>query len=131
MQMPMGGDEKLLQIAGPYADMSRGAAPLLYAILTVKNTLDWLSGDVDLLAVSAKILSDPGLVYGDVSAPKFNENETEDDIKREEKNERDARKSTQRNIGLFLTFFAPVIFIGYGVGRWRWRTNRRMNVKLA
>ena len=96
--MPQGGDEKLLQIAGPYADLSRGAVPILYAILTMKNTLDWLSGDVDLLAVSAKILSEPGLEYGDVKAPKFDENATDEDLKRQEKDMKEARKTTQQKI---------------------------------
>jgi ABC-type uncharacterized transport system involved in gliding motility auxiliary subunit len=127
----MGGDEKLLQIAGPYADLQRGAVPLLYAIMATKNTLDWLTGDTDLLAVSAKLLSEPGLVYGDVSAPKFDENETDEDIKKKDKDMRDARKTTQRNIGIFLTFFAPLLFVAYGLLRWRMRTNRRLNVQLA
>ena len=127
----MGGDEKLLQIAGPYADLQRGAVPLLYAIMATKNTLDWLTGDTDLLAVSAKLLSEPGLVYGDVSAPKFDENETDEDIKKKDKDMRDARKTTQRNIGIALTFFAPLLFVAYGILRWRMRTNRRMNVALA
>jgi hypothetical protein len=121
---PMGGDEKLLQIAGPYADLQRGAVPLLYAIMATKNTLDWLTGDTDLLAVSAKLLSD-------VSAPKFDDNETDDDIKKKDKDMRDARKTTQRNIGIFLTFFAPLLFVAYGLLRWRMRTNRRLNVQLA
>jgi hypothetical protein len=127
----MGGDEKLLQIAGPYADLQRGAVPLLYAIMATKNTLDWLTGDTDLLAVSAKLLSEPGLVYGDVSAPKFDENETDDDIKKKDKDMRDARKTTQRNIGIFLLLFAPLLFVAYGILRWRMRLNRRMNVQLA
>jgi hypothetical protein len=127
----MPGDEKLLQIAGPYADLQRGAVPLLYAIMATKNTLDWLTGDTDLLAVSAKLLSEPGLVYGDVSAPKFDENETDDDIKRKDKEMRDARKDTQRNIGLFLWFFAPLVIVAFGLVRWRMRTNARMNVQLA
>ena len=127
----MGGDEKLLQIAGPYADLQRGAVPLLYAIMATKNTLDWLTGDTDLLAVSAKLLSEPGLVYGDVSAPKFDENETDEDIKKKDKDMRDARKNTQRNIGIALTFFAPLLFVAYGLLRWRMRTNRRLNVQLA
>ncbi len=127
----MGGDEKLLQIAGPYADLQRGAVPLLYAIMATKNTLDWLTGDTDLLAVSAKLLSEPGLVYGDVSAPKFDENETDEDIKKKDKDMRDARKTTQRNIGIFLLLFAPLLFVAYGILRWRMRTNRRMNVQLA
>ena len=127
----MPGDEKLLQIAGPYADLQRGAVPLLYSIMATKNTLDWLTGDTDLLAVSAKLLSEPGLVYGDVSAPKYDENESEEDIKRKEKEMRDARKDTQRNIGIILTFFGPLLFIAYGILRWRMRLNKRMNVQLA
>jgi hypothetical protein len=125
------GDEKLMQIAGPYADLQRGAVPLLYAIMATKNTLDWLTGDTDLLAVSAKLLSEPGLVYGDVTAPKYDENETDEDIKRKDKEMRDSRKNTQRNIGIFLTFFAPLIFVAYGILRWRMRLNARMNVQLA
>ena len=99
--------------------------------MATKNTLDWLTGDTNLLAVSAKLLSEPGLVYGDVSAPKFDENETDEDIKKKDKEMRDARKNTQRNIGIFLTFFAPLLFVAYGLLRWRMRTNRRMNVQLA
>jgi len=125
------GDEKLMQIAGPYADLQRGAVPLLYAIMATKNTLDWLTGDTDLLAVSAKLLSEPGLVYGDVSAPKFDENETDDDIKKQDQAMRDARKTTQRNIGIFLTLFAPLLFVAYGLLRWRMRLNARMNIQLA
>lgn len=125
------GDEKLMQIAGPYADLQRGAVPLLYAIMATKNTMDWLTGDTDLLAVSAKLLSEPGLVYGDVSAPKFDENETDEDIKKKDQEMRDARKTTQRNIGIFLTFFAPLVFVAYGILRWRMRQNARMNVQLA
>jgi len=128
---PQGGDEKLLQIAGPYADLQRGAVPLLYAIMATKNTLDWLTGDTDLLAVSAKLLSEPGLVYGDVTAPKFDENETDEDIKKKDKEMRDERKTKQREIGIVLTFLAPLLFVAYGILRWRMRTNRRLNVQLA
>ena len=44
---------------------------------------------------------------------------------------REARKVTQRNIGILLTFFAPLLFAAYGILRWRMRTNARMNVQLA
>ena len=60
MMPGMGGDKDLLMLAGPYAQQY-----ITPAILVFKNTLDWLSGDTDLLAVSAKILSDPNLVYDD------------------------------------------------------------------
>ncbi len=131
MMMGQGGDEKLQQIAGPYADLQRGAAPLLYAILGLKNTLDWLTGDVDLLAVSAKILSEPGLVYGDANAIKFDENETDDDIKKKEKEMKEARKTTQQKISWALILILPALFILFGVIRWRMRMSARLNVSLA
>jgi len=129
--MPMGGDKTLQGIGASYADLQRGGAPLLTSILVTKNLLDWLSGDTDLLAVSAKLESDPGLHYGDVSAPKFDDNQTEDDIKHAEQEMRDAQKTTQRTVGLTLTFLAPLLFAAYGILRWRMRTNARMNVRLA
>ena len=129
--MPMGGDKTLLSIAGPYADLQHGASPLLAAILSMKNTLDWLSGDSDLLAASAKLFSEPGLVYGDVSAPKFSDNQTDDDLKREDDEMREARKTTQHTVGITLTLLAPLLIVAYGLLRWRMRTNARMNVQLA
>lgn len=129
--MPMGGDKTLLSIAGPYADLQHGASPLLAAILSMKNTLDWLSGDSDLLAASAKLFSDPGLVYGDVSAPKFSDNQTDDDVKREDEEMRAARTTTQRTVGISLTLLAPLLIIAYGLFRWQRRKNARLNVQLA
>ncbi len=63
MMPNLGGDEQLLMLASPYAQQF-----VTGSILVFKNTLDWLTGDTDLLAVSAKILSDPNLVYGDAQA---------------------------------------------------------------
>ena len=60
MMPNLGGDEQLLMLAGPYAQQF-----VTGSILVFKNTLDWLTGDTDLLAVSAKILSDPNLAYGE------------------------------------------------------------------
>ncbi len=44
------GDGVLLQIAGPYADLQRGAVPLLYSIMVTVNALDAI---VDGAALSA------------------------------------------------------------------------------
>src|SRR3984957_13870296 len=60
MMPNLGGDEQLLMLANPYAQQY-----ITGSILVFKNTLDWLTGDTDLLAVSAKILSDPNLALGD------------------------------------------------------------------
>ena len=122
----MGGDEALLQLAGPYAQQA-----LTGTILAFKNTLDWLTGDTDLLAVSAKILSEPGLVYGDVSKPKFDPNASDDDLKKEEDELKAARKREQEGIEWTLILGLPILFSAIGVARWRWRVASRANVSLA
>ena len=126
MMMPMGGDEQLLQLAGPYAQQA-----LTGTILSFKNTLDWLTGDTDLLAVSAKILSEPGLVYGDVTKPKFDENESDEQLKKHEDELKAARKNTQHQVELVLIIGIPLLFAAYGILRWRMRLNARANVSLA
>jgi ABC-type uncharacterized transport system involved in gliding motility auxiliary subunit len=126
MMQPMGGDEQLLQLAGPYAQQA-----LTGTILAFKNTLDWLSGDTDLLAVSAKILQEPGLVYGDVSKPKFDADESEDQLKKRDDEMKQARKGTQNTVAGVLILGVPLLFALYGVLRWRLRQNARANVSLA
>jgi ABC-type uncharacterized transport system involved in gliding motility auxiliary subunit len=126
MQMPMGGDEQLQQLAGPYAQ-----AALTNTILSFKNTLDWVTGDTDLLAVSAKLLNEPSMAYGDVFKPKFDENETDEQLKKHEEELKQARKSTQTKVTLYLTLGVPLLFCLYGILRWRMRESARANVSLA
>ncbi len=61
----MGGDEELLMISQPYAQQY-----LTETILAFKNTLDWMGGDSDLIAASAKLIGDPNLTYLDIEKPK-------------------------------------------------------------
>ena len=124
MMPSLGGDEQLLMLAGPYAQQF-----ITGSILVFKNTLDWLSGDTDLLAVSAKLLADPNLVYGD----KLNitPEESEDQIRKQEEDIKLARKDQQRNVELMLILGIPVLFAAYGLTRWRRRTAARENVSLA
>ncbi|MDB4997851.1 MAG: gliding motility protein GldG [Myxococcaceae bacterium] len=124
--MPAGGDEQLLQLAQPYAQQA-----LTGTILSFKNTLDWLTGDTDLLAVSAKILSEPGLVYGDVSKPKFDENETDEQLKKRDAEMKEARKSQQHMVEIVLILGLPLLFALYGILRWRMRMSARENLSLA
>ncbi len=126
MQGPMGGDEQLLQLAGPYAQQA-----LTETILAFKNTLDWLTGDTDLLAVSAKILSEPGLVYGDVSKPKFDTDDSDEQLKKRDEDMKAAKKVQQRVVSWILLLGAPILFALYGVLRWRLRINARENISLA
>jgi ABC-type uncharacterized transport system involved in gliding motility auxiliary subunit len=126
MNMPMGQDQDLLQLAGPYAQQA-----LTQTILAFKNTLDWISGDTDLLAVSAKIIQDPNLVYGDVSKPSFSADESEDQVRKHEEEMKLARKRTQDFVTWTLTLGIPLFFALYGVMRWRMRESSRANVSLA
>jgi ABC-type uncharacterized transport system involved in gliding motility auxiliary subunit len=124
MMPSLGGDEQLLMLAGPYAQQF-----ITGSILVFKNALDWLSGDTDLLAVSAKLLSEPNLVYGDKL--KITPDETEDQLRKQEEDMKTARKDEQRNIELFLILGIPLLFAGYGLLRWRRRTAARESISLA
>jgi len=127
MMMPnLGGDEQLLMIAGPYAQQF-----VTGTILVFKNTLDWLTGDTDLLAVSAKILSDPNLVYGDLPRVKITPDESEDQIRKQEEELKEGRKAQQRNVELLLILGIPVLFAAYGLLRWRMRLAARANATIA
>jgi ABC-type uncharacterized transport system involved in gliding motility auxiliary subunit len=124
MMPNLGGDEQLLLLAGPYAQQY-----ITETILVFKNTLDWLTGDTDLLAVSAKLLSEPNLVYGDKL--KITPDETEEQIRKQEQEIRDARKEQQRNIAICLIVGIPVLIAAYGLARWRMRLSARANATLA
>jgi len=126
MMMPMGGDEQLQQLAGQYAQQA-----LTQTILSFKNTLDWLGGDSELLAVSAKILSEPNLVYGEVSKAKWDENDTEAELKKRDEEMKATRKSTQTKAQWLLILGLPLLFAVYGLLRWRSRLAARENVSLA
>jgi ABC-type uncharacterized transport system involved in gliding motility auxiliary subunit len=121
----VGGDELLQAIAAPYAQKH-----LTNTILSFKNTLDWLAGDNDLIAVSAKLISDPNLTYSSVSKPKFKAEDDEAEIKRKDEEYRSARKSLQNKVQWTLTLGLPVLFGLFGVFRWRRRETARDRYKL-
>jgi len=127
MGMMMGptGDEFLNSIAGPYVQLIGTTF-----ILQTKNLLDWMTGDVDLLAASAKILMDPNLSYGDVVKPKAGEEMTDEQLKKEEDRIKKERKTRQRWIEGTMTLGIPALFIGLGIVLWRVRETRRQNVNL-
>jgi hypothetical protein len=127
MMMPgLGGDEQLLALATPYAQQY-----ITSSILVFKNTLDWLTGDTDLLAVSAKIMSDPNLVYADKSKMTISPDDTDEQIRKKEEAIKEGRKDQQRNVEIVLILGIPILLAAYGLLRWRMRLNARSNVSLA
>lgn len=125
MMGAIGGDQQLQMIAQPYArDYLTGT------ILSVKNTLDWISGDADLLAASAKLLSEPNLTYSSIAKPKIAAEDDEAAIKKKDEEYRTGRKAVQQKVQWSLTLGVPVLFALFGIGRWRYREGKRAQRKL-
>jgi ABC-type uncharacterized transport system involved in gliding motility auxiliary subunit len=120
----VGGDPQLLMFAQPYTKY------LTSTILSLKNTLDWMAGDADLVAASAKLIGDPNLTYSNVSKPKFKEGDDENEAKRKDEEYRTQRKGVQNNVQWFLTFGMPVLFAAFGLLRWRQRQGQRDLLKI-
>jgi ABC-type uncharacterized transport system involved in gliding motility auxiliary subunit len=121
----VGGDRQLLMIAGQYANRY-----LTNTILSVKNTLDWISGDADLLAASAKLISDPNITYRDVAKPKIAAEDDEAAIRKKDEDYKAARGKLQRSIQWTLILGMPLFFALFGVFRWRGRQTRKDQYKL-
>jgi ABC-type uncharacterized transport system involved in gliding motility auxiliary subunit len=122
----VGGDQELLMFAGPYAQ-----SYLTNTILSLKNTLDWISGDTDLLAASAKIIGFSNLTYADIDPPKIEPGEGEEEIRKREEDYRQQRKGLQARVQWFLTLGLPLAVAGFGVLRWRRRQSLRDQYKLS
>ncbi len=122
----MGGDKELQALAQHYLSKS----VLTAMILSFKDTLDWLTGDTDLLAASAKLLSEPNLVY-DVGKPKFDPNETDEQLKKQLEELKATRKHQQLWVESILILGVPLLFGLLGVSRWRMRLAARENISLA
>ncbi len=125
MMGAVGGDQQLQMIAQPYAQRY-----LTNTILSVKNTLDWISGDADLLAASAKIIGDPNLTYSSIGKPKIQAEDDEAAIKKKDEEYRQARKTLQQNVQWSLTLGVPLLFAAFGIGRWRYRQNKKTAHKV-
>lgn len=129
MMGAVGGDRQLQMFSQPYAQRY-----LMTMILSVKNTLDWMTGDADLIAASAKILSEPNLTYSGVSVPKISPDDDEAAIRKKDEEYRAARQEVQQSVHWTLTAGVPLLFAAVGLGRWRRRVNqkgRRTTAKRA
>ncbi len=122
----VGGDQMLLTIAGPYAQRY-----LTNMILSLKNTLDWVTGDSDLLAISAKIIAEPNLKYSSIEAPEIPVDATEEQMRKLEEDLKGQRSKLQSTIEWTLTLLVPALFAIFGLWRWQTRNTRRTQLKLA
>jgi ABC-type uncharacterized transport system involved in gliding motility auxiliary subunit len=120
----VGGDPQLLMFAQPYTKH------LTSTILSLKNTLDWMAGDSDLIAASAKLLGDPNLTYTSVAKPKFKANDDEAEIKKKDEEYRASRKNLQSSVQWSLILGMPLAFGAFGVWRWRSREKRAEQLKV-
>ena len=122
----VGGDQELLMFAAPYAQ-----SYLTNTILSLKNTLDWISGDTDLLETSAKIIGFPNLTYSNIEPPKLAADATEEELRKKDEDYRQARKNQQAWVQWILTLGMPAAVAAFGLLRWRTRQARKGQYKLA
>ncbi|MRG93598.1 GldG family protein [Polyangium spumosum] len=121
----MGGDEDLQMLSMPYAQNY-----LTATILAFKNVLDWMSGDSDLIATSAKLLQEPKLTYANIEAPKLDATDDEATATKKAEEYRLERKKTQTRVQWSLTLFGPLLFAAFGLFRWWRRENARESIRL-
>ncbi|MDI3291059.1 Gldg family protein [Polyangium sp. 15x6] len=121
----MGGDEDLQMLSMPYAQNY-----LTATILAFKNVLDWMSGDSDLIATSAKLLQEPKLTYANIEAPKIDATDDEATATKKAEDYRLERKKTQTRVQWSLTLFGPLLFAAFGLFRWWRRENARASIRL-
>jgi hypothetical protein len=121
-----GGDQNLQAVAMPYAQKF-----LTNTIIAFKNLLDWMAGDTDLLAASAKLLSEPNLTYTDVPKPDIKPDDSEERINKKLEDYRLGRQSLQRKVQWALTLLPSLLFAGFGFMRWRRRESKRDSIKLS
>ncbi len=112
-------------ISQPYAQQY-----LTATILAFKNTLDWLSGDSDLIAASRKLIGDPNLTYLDIEKPKMAAASDPDSAKKQAE-EYDAQiNKVQQRVQWTMTLVPALLFALLGILRWRWRESQRANLTL-
>ena len=121
----MGGDEDLQMLSQPYAQKY-----LTGTILALKNILDWMGGDSDLIAASAKLLGETNLTYLDITKPKQDETDDEESVTRKMEDYKKERLRVQSSVQWTLTFLPAALFAAFGILRWRMREGARGRISL-
>jgi ABC-type uncharacterized transport system len=125
MMGPMGGDEDLMMISQPYAQQY-----LTETILSFKNTLDWMGGDSDLIAVSAKLLGEANLTYADIQKPKEAAADADAAKKQADDYEAEVTK-VQDRVKWTMILLPAALFAAFGLLRWRLREGARAGITLS
>jgi ABC-type uncharacterized transport system involved in gliding motility auxiliary subunit len=120
MMGSVGGDPTLQAIATPYAQRY-----LNNTLIAMKNVLDWMTGDSDLIEASAKILAEPNLTYASLKKPSFSAKVDEAESKLQDEEYRQSRKALQQKVQWTLTLGVPLLFAAIGLGRWRFRESQK------
>ncbi|MFO0617385.1 MAG: GldG family protein [Polyangiaceae bacterium] len=120
-----GGDRDLQTIARFYYKNS-----FPWMVMSFKNTLDWMGGEQDLVATSAKLLGAAPLRYSDIKKPDIKAEDSDDDRKKKEDAYNEQRNSLQTKVELTLIILPVVLFIVFGIVRWRLREASRNSVSI-
>jgi ABC-type uncharacterized transport system involved in gliding motility auxiliary subunit len=124
MMGAMGGDRELQMVARPYLEVA--FRPMIFSF---KNTLDWMSNDSDLVAVSAKMLGEPTLTYS-VKKPRAEEGDTEESMKKKYEAYKQERAEQQSLVSWVLTLLPAALIALFGVLRWWLRESSRDTVRV-
>lgn len=124
MMGAMGGDRELQMVARPYLDVA--FRPMIFSF---KNTLDWMSNDTDLVAVSAKLLGDPTLTYAN-RKPKAEEGDTEESMKKKFEAYKQERADQQSTVSWTLTLVPALLIALFGIIRYFLREASRNAIRV-
>ncbi len=114
------GDQELTMYMGqPYLQ-----ANFIALITSFKSTLDWMANDADLVAVNAKLLSEPNLNYS-MKKPRAAKGDTADDMKKKFEAFKQERKNLQSTIQWWLIIMPAALIFAYGIVRWLLREANR------
>lgn len=127
MDPNMGSDEELMRYAAIY---DRGTR--VYSFLVAKQTCDWISQETDLLAVGAKLMSDPELNYPKSPAPTPAPDEKPDSeaFRKKKQSWIDSIKAEQRFTQWANILIGPALIGLIGLYRWWNRNAKRAAVKI-
>lgn len=116
------GDQELSLMAQPYLQ-----ANFILLVTSFKGALDWMANDPDLLAVNAKLLSEPTLNYS-MKKPRAKKGDTEEDLKKKNEAFKEERSDLQSKIKWTMILVPGLLIAAFGIVRWRLRESSRDKV---